>query len=90
MVDESTNISVTGHFVVFATIVEEGLPITLFLGLLQIKDDKKDATVIFDTLLSHLQVWELDLCKFVAFGSDGASTIGWQPGWCGNENQTTG
>jgi len=55
MVDESTNISVTNRLVVFATIVEEGLPITLFLGLLHIQDGKKDAIVIFDTLISHLR-----------------------------------
>ena len=75
MIDESTDISVTRHLVVFASIVEEGLPVTLFLGLLQIPGSKKDATVIFDTLISHLRTWELDLCKFVAFGSDGASTM---------------
>ena len=55
MIDESTDVSVTGHLVVFATIVEEGVPVTVFLGLLQIKDGKKDAGVIFDTLLSNLR-----------------------------------
>jgi len=54
MVDECNDISVTRHLVVFATIVEEGLPITVFLGLLRIPDGKKDPTVIFDTLISHL------------------------------------
>ena len=75
MIDVSIDINVTGHLVVFATIVEEGWPVTLFLGLLQIEGSKKDATVIFDTLISHLQKWGLDLCKFVAFGGDGLSTM---------------
>jgi hypothetical protein len=60
---------------VFATIVEEGVPVTIFLGLLQIEGSKKDANVIYDTLISHLRSWGLDLCKFVAFGSDRASTM---------------
>jgi len=75
MVDESTNISVIGHLVVFATIMEEGLPMTLFLGLLEIEGGKKDATIIFDTLLCNLKKWGLDLCKFVVSGSDGASSM---------------
>lgn len=75
MVDESTDISVTGHLVVFATIIEEGLPVTLFLGLLPIEGGKKDANVIYETLLSKLRRWELNLRKFLGFGSDGASTM---------------
>ena len=34
MVDESTDISVAGYLVMFATIVEEGLPINTSLGFL--------------------------------------------------------
>ena len=41
MIDESTDISVTGHLVVFATIIEEGVPLTVFLGLLEIEDGKR-------------------------------------------------
>ena len=41
MIDESTDISVTGHLVVFATIIEEGVPLTVFLGLLEIEGGKK-------------------------------------------------
>jgi len=75
MIDESTDISVTSHLVVFAIIVEEGLPVTFFLGLLHIEGSKKDAIVIFDTMVSKLRSWELDLKKWVTFGSDGASTM---------------
>ena len=81
MIDESTNISVTGHLVVFATIVEEGLPVTLFLGLLHIEGGKKDATIIFETVVKNLRNWGFDLKKWVAFRSDGASTmVGYQTG----------
>jgi hypothetical protein len=41
MIDESTDISVTGHLVVFATIIEEGVPLTVFLGLLEIEGGKR-------------------------------------------------
>lgn len=36
MIDESTDISATGYLVIFASIIEEGLPVTLFLGLLHL------------------------------------------------------
>lgn len=55
MIDESTDISVTGHLVAFATIIEEGLPVSVFLGLLPIEGGKKDAGIIYDTLITALR-----------------------------------
>jgi hypothetical protein len=52
MIDKSTDISVTGHLVMFATIVKEDLPITVFLGLLQLEGGKKDSASIFDCIIS--------------------------------------
>ena len=75
IIDESMNISFTGHFVVFATIIEEGVPMTIFWRLLEIEGGKNDATIIFECLMKYLKMWDLDLCKCVAFGSDGASTM---------------
>jgi hypothetical protein len=49
MIDESTDVSVTGHLVVFATFVEDGEVACVFLGLLGIKDGKKDVALIFET-----------------------------------------
>ena len=40
MIDESTDISITGHLVVFASFVDEGLPLCVFLGLLHIEEGK--------------------------------------------------
>ena len=40
IVDESTDISATGHLVMFAIIVKEGLPITMFLGLFKLDGGK--------------------------------------------------
>ena len=47
LIDESTDISVTGHLVVFATIIEEGVPMIVFLGLLEIKGGKKYVSIVF-------------------------------------------
>ena len=41
MIDESTDISVTGHLVEFTTIIEECVPLTVFLDLLEIEGRKK-------------------------------------------------
>jgi len=54
MIDESTDINVTGHLVVLTSIIEEGLSVTIFLGLLEIEGGKKDVVVIHETLISHL------------------------------------
>ena len=50
MIDESTDISSTGHVVVFGTFVEEGLPISVFLGLFEVPNGKKDDGLIFEGL----------------------------------------
>ena len=51
MIDESTNISIQGHLIVFVTFLKASLSITCFLDLLWIVDGKKDSKLIFDTLM---------------------------------------
>jgi hypothetical protein len=41
MIDESTDVFVTCHLVVFASLVEEGLSLCVFLALLHIEEGKK-------------------------------------------------
>jgi hypothetical protein len=41
MINESTNISIIGHLMSFVTSIEKGLPMAIFLGLLEIIDGKK-------------------------------------------------
>jgi len=41
MIDESTDVSVIGHIVVFATFIEEGISTTAFSGLLEFLRGKK-------------------------------------------------
>jgi hypothetical protein len=75
MIDESTDISVLGHLVIFATFLEGGVVTTSFLGLLWIVDGQKSSSVIFNLLIGALKSWGLDMSKCVGFGSDGASTM---------------
>ena len=42
MIDKSTDVNVTGHIIVFATFIEGGLSVCIFLGLLEIANGKKD------------------------------------------------
>jgi len=55
MVDESTDVSATGHLVMFVTIVEEGLSVTIFLGLLQLEVGKKNDVTFFNCVISQLR-----------------------------------
>ena len=41
MIDESMDISVIYNLVLFASFVEKDLPLCVFLGLLDIKEEKK-------------------------------------------------
>jgi len=55
MIDESTDVSVTKHIVVFACFVEDGQHVAVFLGLIHIENDKKDSKEIFDALMFALK-----------------------------------
>ena len=75
MIDESTNISSIGHVVVFGTFVEEGLPISIFLGLFGVPNNKMDASLICEGLQKRIKEWGLEVEKCISFGSDGCSTM---------------
>lgn len=49
MIDESTDLYVTCYFVVFASYVDENFAIYVFIGLWQMKDEKIDTCIIFET-----------------------------------------
>jgi hypothetical protein len=75
MVDESTNISVSSYLVVFTSFVENDLHISAFLELLYITIGQKDAKIIFYTIMCSSKEWQLNITKFIGFGSDGTSTM---------------
>jgi hypothetical protein len=58
MIDESINILITNHLVQFATFVEDGEAVCMFLGLLGIKDGTKNVVLIFEKLLMSLKEWD--------------------------------
>jgi len=55
MIDESIDVSVTCHIVVFACFLEDGLRVIIFLGLIQIEDGKKDSKDIYEPLLAAMK-----------------------------------
>ena len=75
MIDESMDIYVTGHLVIFASFVEEDLAFCLSLGLLHIEKEKIYACIIFETLTSSMKKCRLDFNKCVRFGSNGAAVM---------------
>jgi len=75
MIDKSTDISVKGHFVVYATFLKGNLPITTFLGLLWIEGEKRNSQIIFEILVVGMKTRVLNLNNCVVFGSDGVSTM---------------
>lgn len=63
MVDECIDCFFTSHLGVFVTFVEDSQIFCVFLDLLNINDNKKDVTFIFEILFSSLREWELDPSK---------------------------
>jgi hypothetical protein len=47
MIDESTDLSLIGHVVIFATFVEDGLFVSIFLILLEIANGIKNTEEFF-------------------------------------------
>ena len=66
MIDESTDISVICHLIVFASFVKEGRPLCIFIELLHIEEEN---------INKNHEIMRLDLNKCVKFGSNGASTM---------------
>ena len=70
MMDKSIDIFVLGHFVVFATFLEDGVPTCVFLGLLHILGGKEDVFMIYELIPTSfcnrwvwiwISLWILDL-----------------------------
>ena len=75
MIDESADVSVTSHVIVFATFINDELFVSIFGGLFEIANDKKSVEEFFQKLLKSVKGWDLDLNKCVAFGSDDCSAM---------------
>ena len=55
MIDKGVDISSTSDVVVFDTFVEEGLPMSIFLDLLEVPNGRKDANLIFEDLQKNFK-----------------------------------
>lgn len=77
LIDESTDISVSKHMVIYARVVSliDFTPHTFFLGNITIDDPKSTAEVLFNYLENFLTENGLPLSKLMAFGSDGAAVM---------------
>jgi hypothetical protein len=74
MIDKFINVSVIGHLVVFGTIVENKLPMSVFLGLSEITNCRKNVQELFEKLFVAIKDWGLNLRKCVDFDSNGVPT----------------
>lgn len=76
LIDESTDIAVNKHLVVYFRVVDPSMvPKTFFFKNVTIKDPKSDAKVLFETLKKSLEEDGLPTNKIIGFGSDGASVM---------------
>ena len=76
LIDESTNIAINKHLVLYARIVDSTFePKTYFLRNVTLTDAKSDAKVIFRAVSEALKEEGLDLGRVTGFGSDGAAVM---------------
>lgn len=76
LIDESTDIAITKHMVVYIRIVDSDfVPHTLFFKNVTVDNPKSDASVLFEKLKKALEDEGLDLSQVFGFGSDGASVM---------------
>ena len=73
-VDESTDISIHHHMIIYLSYLEdESVPCSTFYGMVRTNDSTSKG--IFDRIMHELKNANLDMKKFIAFGSDGCSTM---------------
>jgi len=73
LIDESTDISVSKHLIVYVKYLDNWEPKTSFLGLVRV--DSCDAASITKSLIGYLMKKDLNLKLMYGFTSDGASVM---------------
>ena len=73
MIDESTDLSMEKHLIVYVKYLVKGVSCTSFLAL--IKLSSCDSNVIYNVLVSYLKTCKVDVSKIYGFGSDGAAVM---------------
>ena len=76
LIDESTDLAVNKHLIIYVRIVDEQfVPKTYFLKNVTIDNPKSDANMLFELLKETLAEKKLDIHRVLGFGSDGAAVI---------------
>ena len=73
MVDESTDLSMEKHLIVYMNYLEQGNLRTSFLTLLKLVS--ADANAVYSTLVGFLKACNIDTSKIWGFSSDGAAVM---------------
>ena len=73
MIDESTDLGMEKHLIVFINYLDKGILQTSYLTL--IKLTAADANVVFSSLVGYLRACDIDIRKVYGFSSDGAAVM---------------
>ncbi|MCO5609693.1 hypothetical protein L7F22_063925 [Adiantum nelumboides] len=73
MIDESTDISCDQHMIVYASFIEDSEPMTVFLGLLEVKEGT--SYHLHECATFFLAEMQLERSNMICIGTDGASAM---------------
>ena len=73
MIDESTDLSMEKHLIVYINFLDKGVSCTRFLTILKLC--AADASTVYNSLVSYLKVCKIDTAKIYGFSSDGAAVM---------------
>ncbi|KAI5078826.1 hypothetical protein GOP47_0006497 [Adiantum capillus-veneris] len=72
-IDESTDVSLDQHMIVYASFIEDSEPVTVFLGLMEVEEGT--AHHLYERASFFFAEMQLDRDKMVCIGTDGASAM---------------
>ena len=73
MVDESTDLGLEKHMIVFINYIDNGSVQTKYLTLIKLAS--ADSSVVYNSLISYLRACDIDISTVYGFGSDGAAVM---------------
>ena len=73
MVDESTDLGLEKHMIVFINYIDNGSVQTKYLTLIKLAS--ADSSVVYNSLISYFRACDIDISTVYGFGSDGAAVM---------------
>ena len=73
MIDESTDLGMEKHLIVYINYLDKAIAYTKFLTILKLSS--ADASVVYNSLVSYLKACKIDPSKIFGFSSDGAAVM---------------